>query len=203
MPSPNVAVPHREFATRTHRLNEVVGGLKGVDPPLQRMVAELVMLRLFDELQEGLLGVATRLACGAAYVDGTRPKLLTAPATSTQRAEELFKNFNRTKTVTLRWSKAKYIVDATQFVLDPGDPFVHACTTNGSVLAEMRVVRNRIAHANAGTRSAYAKVIRQHYGAKVNGLAPGTFLRSPRFHPTKLEQYLGFARVIVRGCARA
>src|SRR5687768_16655867 len=51
VPSQNTAVPHNEFVARSARHDQIVAGLGDVDVKLQKLLAELVMMRLFDELQ--------------------------------------------------------------------------------------------------------------------------------------------------------
>ena len=90
MPAQNLAVPHIGFVARSNRHGQVIQGLSQIEIHLQKLLAELVMLRLFDEFQEAIEGVALRLACGTPYVDGTAPVLLTAPATSTSGARQMY-----------------------------------------------------------------------------------------------------------------
>lgn len=203
MPPQSVAVPHSELLGRCHRHSQVIAALGGVEARLQKLVAELVMMRLFDDFQEAIAGIAFRLACGTAYADGTRPTLLTAPAKSTAQARSLYETFGRTKPQYAKWSKAGYINDTTKYVLEPSDPFTVACSAHGNVIAEMQSVRNRIAHANAKSRAGYAQVVKQRYGATRNNVSPGTLLISSRFSPVLLEQYLISCRVIAKACARA
>jgi len=171
--------------------------------PLQRLIAELVMMRMFDELMEAISGVATRLACGAPYVDGTSPLLLVPPSTSTINALYLFENHNRARHQFAKWSRAQYINDPTQHVLDPQDTFTTACSRHGGVIREMQGVRNRIAHSNGNARTALARVISRRYGTNLNHVTPGMLLISPRFQPILLSQYISAARVIAKDCARA
>ena len=203
MAAPNVSVPYREFLQHCARHDQVVAGLPSIDPRLQRLLAELVMMRLFDEFQETLAGIATRLACGTAYGDGTPPVLLTAPATSTGGARVLFSQHGRPKPVNVRWSRVKFITDATKYVLDQNDHFIQACSANSLVISEMQAVRNRIAHNNANSRSAFSVVVRRHYGANVNSVSPGLLLLSPRFTPSLLHTYIASCRVIARSCSRS
>ena len=203
MPPPNVAVPHSEFLRRSTRHDELIGGLAQIDARLQKLLAELVMMRLFDELQEALSGVAMRLACGTPYVDGTVPTLLTAPARSTAGAKDLFENLGRPRRRGVKWSGADFIAETTRYVLDAAEPFVLACNANTVVIAEMRAVRNRIAHGNESARAAFSAVVQRRYGAKLNNVSPGMMLLSPRFSPTLLEEYLTACRVIANACARA
>lgn len=203
MPTQNVAVPHSEFTSRTNRHDSVIHGLRQIDVRLQKLVAELVMLRLFDEFQEAIEGVALRLACGAPYVDGTPPMLLTGPAKSTSGARHLYEHHGRPNRAPAKWSKVTFINSTIKYVLDSSNPFTTVCNDNSLVISEMQAVRNRIAHANTNSRAAFAVVVQRRYGAKLNQVSPGTLLLSPRFSPTLLEAYLGACRTITRGCARA
>lgn len=203
MPSPNVRVPYEEFVGRSHRHGQVVSGLTSAEVRVQRLVAELVMMRMFDELMESIAGAAYRLACGAPYDDGTAPILLTPPATSTTNAKLLFENVNRNKPKFVKWSRAAYINATTKHVLDPNDSFSTSCSRHGGILEEMQGVRNRIAHRNGNARTSFAKVVKRRYGADLNHITPGVLLLSPRFQPVLINQYLTSARVIAKDCIKA
>lgn len=203
MPRSSVAVPYLEFVQRAARYDQVIKGLSAIDPSLQKLLAELVMMRIFDVFMESLAGIAARLACGATYADGVNPKLLTVPARSTQGAMNLFATHGRPKFQQPKWSKLGYITTTTELVLDKTDHFLTACSANASVIAEMQAVRNRIAHTNGNSRVAYAKVIRRLYGAKLNQVTPGMLLLSTRFAPSRLDTYLASCRVILKGCSRS
>lgn len=203
MPPQNVEVPHSEFVDRATRHDQVIQGLGEIEARLQKLVAELVMVRLFDQFQEAIAGVAFRLACGTPYADGTSPLLLTAPAKSTSGARDLFETFGRPKRKSVKWSKTTYINDTTKYVFDAANPFTVACNANSVIISEMQAVRNRIAHANANSRRAFAKVVKRRYGAPVNSVSPGTLLMSSRFTPTLLEEYLASCRVITKACTKA
>lgn len=174
-----------------------------MNPKLQKLLAELVMMRLFDEFQEAIAGIALRLACGTPYLDGTTPALLAPPASSTVRAKDLFENHGRTKPQHVKWSKTEFINKTTRFVIPTTEPFLLACSANSLVISEMQAVRNRIAHNNANSRTAYSGVVQRHYGAKINSISPGLLLLTTRFFPTLLNQYLATCRVIIKACARA
>jgi hypothetical protein len=181
----------------------VIQGIRLIEPGLQKLVAELVMMRLFDEFQDALSGIAQRLACGTPYADGTPPSLLTAAAKSTAGARLLFEQYGRAKPRPAKWSRTKFINETTKHVLNATEPFTLACIANALVISEMQAVRNRIAHKNASSRAAFAPVVQRHYGAKLNNVTPGLLLLSPRFSPTLLERYVIACRVIATGCARA
>jgi hypothetical protein len=181
----------------------VIFGLPSIDVRLQKLLAELIMMRLFDELQEAIAGVALRLACGTRYADGTAPHLLTAPARSTMGARHLYETHGRPKVKACKWSRTKFINETTKYVLDPGDPFTVTCNAHALVISEMQAIRNRIAHRNAAARAPFSTVVKRYYGAALNTVSPGLMLLSPRFSPTLLEQYLAASRVIAKSCARA
>ena len=203
MPAQNLAVPRREFIARSNRHGQVVQGLSRIEVRLRKLLAELVMLRLFDEFQEVIAGIALRLACGTPYVDGSSPMLLTEPAKSLSGARQLYETFGRSKQVNLRWSKTPFINNATKYVLDPSNAFNVACNANALTISEMQAIRNRIAHSNSKSRAAFARVVQRHYGATLNHVSPGMLLISPQFSPTLLEQYIGACRAIAKGCSKA
>jgi len=201
MPAQNLLVPHAEFHKRTTRHLQVISGMASADAQLQKLLAELVMMRLFDEFMDAIDGIACRLACGTSYVDGSAPKLLAPPARSTAKARDLFQNHGRVKPKFTKWSKTKFIKETTEFVLDPTDTFIQTCDQHGNLIAEMQAVRNRVAHGGTSARVAYAKIVKRHYGVQMNHISPGLLLLTPRFSPPLIHRYVSTCRVIVNGCA--
>jgi hypothetical protein len=166
------------------------------------MVAELVMMRLFDDLQDALSGIAARLASGSNYGDGATPVLLAPPAATIKSAIDLFTYFGRTKPRLPKWSRTHFINETTQNVMARSDHFLMACSASALEISEMQAVRNRIAHANTNSRKAFAAIVGRHYGANLNNISPGLFLMSSRFAPPKLEGYIAASQVIVKACSR-
>lgn len=202
MPSVNVSVPCSQLFSKLGHYQTIVAGLRALEPRLQRLVAELVMLRLVDELQTAVAGIALRLACGAPYSDGSSPVLLLSPAASTAAALTVMESYKRRPKYRARWGRASDIRDTVKHVLAGTDQYCSAITANALVIAEMQAVRNRIAHRNGNSVAAFANVIRRYYGAQV-GISPGALLLSSRFAPPLLERYLVACRVIVKDCARS
>lgn len=203
MPAPNVSLPADELTRRCARHEQILVGSAHLAAGVQKLLAELILIRLFDEFQEAVSGVALRLACGALYADGSHPVLLAPPASSTVAARALFEGFGRVKHESVRWSKVSYINATTRYVLDATDDFTEVINAHAAVIADMRAVRNRIAHANASSRAAFAAVVRKHYGARRNHVSPGMFLLSPRSSARPLDLYLATCRVIARDCVKA
>jgi len=164
------------------------------------MLAELVMMRLFDDFQEVVKGVAVRLACGATYADGTPPVLLIPSARSTTQALSNFENVARTKPKSAQWSKYAFIKETVENVIHPADPFLKSCSAGSAQIADMQVIRNRIAHT--GIKN-YPKLVRRHYGATMNHITPGVLLLSPRNSPPLLERYIATSRVLAKSLSRS
>ena len=203
MPAPSLRVPYLTFLERNAQHSRIAAVLPGLEPALQKALAELILIRLFDDLQEALSGMAYRLACGTAYVDNTAPQLLTAPARSTAAARYLFETHNRAKHQYVKWSRTSYIKSTVKHVLDWTDPFVAACDAHSLTISEMQSVRNRIAHRNATTRGPFNLVLRRYYGGAPTNVSPGLLLITPRVAPAPLFRYLTASRIIVKDCVRA
>lgn len=204
MPAPSVGVPYQEFLRRNSAHASIAGQLTDLSPTLQKALAELVMIRLFDDFLETTAGIAYRLACGADYLNGSPVSLQTTPARSAKSARLLFRDHNRAgKYWEPKWSTAPYIVKTTRFVIDPSERFIAAANAHTLTISDMQAVRNRIAHKNTRSRARYNTVLRRHYGGTPNGIAPGHLLLSPRVKPRVLDQYLIATRIIVRDLAGA
>lgn len=201
MPNPRVGVPYDHFIHRCARHRILAAGLPDIaDHQVRKLLAELVMMRLFDDLQELIQGVAVRLACGAPYLDGVAPVLRVAPFRSTTQALHAFENLNRNSRKFAKWSKPAFVGDSIKHVLGPNEYLYGACVAASAQLEEMRVVRNKIAHAAV---SDFRDVVRRYYGAHLNNVTPGHLLLSPRRSPNLLTTYIQTCEVIARSICRA
>lgn len=203
MPPQTLAVPYSTFIARNHQHGRIAAALPGLEPTLQKALAELILIRLSDDLQEALAGIAYRLACGTSYLDGSSPTLLVPKARSTDSARRLFEEQGRTKSKPAKWSRMKYIRQTTEHVMSGGELFIRTCDSHALTLSEIQAVRNRIAHKNTNSRNKFNPVVRRYYGAVPKNVSPGLLLLTPRISPTPLEFYLAATRIIVRDCVRA
>jgi hypothetical protein len=204
MPRPSLGVPYREFVERNQKHAKIASAIVGLEPALQKALAELILIRLFDDFQEAVSGIAYRLACGTPYVDGTSPTLLTAPARSAAGARALFESHGRGGSQKYeKWTNTRLIKQTTRFVIDQNGPFIRACDAHSLVIGEMQTVRNRIAHRNARTRKEFNIVLTRYFGGTPTGVTPGALLLTQRARPPRLQAYLTATRVIVRDCAKA
>lgn len=196
-------MPLRAVQTRTQQLSKIRAGLVDVNPGIQKLAAELLMLRLFDLFMDFLDGTAVRLVCGADYLDGSSPLLLQAPAPSTTTARRQMETLGRSKAISLTWSQARSVQRNVRYLVDPTDDFRITIRNHSSSLEEMRRVRNRIAHNNSGTRSLHLDVVEARYGARLKGITPGTLLLSRRLKRPLIDEYIGstdvLAKTLVKG----
>ena len=175
--------------------------LRGIE---RHYIAELIIIRVFALFESVVEESACRLVCGAIYSDGVTPQLMrTRPTRSFRRALDAMRRYNRTKPRILRWNKPAEIRANLDMLLCSSEHFTTTFRAHGHFLADLRKVRNHIAHANPRTRTKFQQVVLNHYGAKVPSLTPGRMLLSPRFNPSLAEQWCRKTRIILRAALRA
>jgi len=108
----------RDFAERLTVLERLVDGIDDVPLEFQKVVGELVMLRLFALLEEHIRGVCVKIACGARYVDGTRPALIKRAANRVAAMSQM-RTLNRPKNLDLSWTTCKAIKKNLEFSIAP------------------------------------------------------------------------------------
>jgi len=195
---PSLGPEYTYFSGATLRLAQLHRDLQGLDPKLQKVVAEIVHLRLYNLFENLISAIAAKLAAGASFLDGSSPQIV-ARARSVQGARTLFITHGRTKPkYQLRWSKASYIKDNVKHVISATDNYVLIVDRYGSFIDEIRRVRNRIAHNNSQSRFKYRHIVRRHYGAYMNHISPGTLLLSQRKSPCLLDQYIMKSRILAK-----
>jgi len=162
-----------------------------------------VLLRLFSLFENAISSICLKLACGARYIDGTAPNL-TSRACSVQTARTLFQRHGRLRPRhVLKWSTAAEIKENLRYIIDINDNIVVVVDRNGSLIDELRRVRNRIAHNNPQSRKNYRDIVRSYYGAFLNNVTPGILLITQRLTPSLLERYIKKQRIFMKDAARA
>jgi len=198
----SVQVDQRRYDQEVRRLTDLVLHLDQLEPQYQKMVAEIVMLRLCSLLESTIESVASKLLSGSPYADGSPPILLLR-SRSMRAAMDNMMTHGRAKPLKyLRWSEAGIIGHNVRNLLDRNDNFATVVTNHGRFLDEMRRVRNRVAHNSAKSRSEFGQVVLQYYGANPSGVTVGVLLKSKRFAPTLIERYLQGSRVLVRALVK-
>ncbi|MBC8461929.1 MAG: hypothetical protein H8D67_28500 [Deltaproteobacteria bacterium] len=200
---PRLDLEYTFYRRETNKLIALYANISPLSPTYQKLVAEIIVLRLFDLLQNVIKPVTVKVICGARYIDGSLPLLL-EPAESNQEAVYKMKSHNRKKPRrNLRWSQVSEVKKNVKYLIDPNDHLVTVLGIHASFIEEVRCVRNRIAHNNPDSRKKYRSVVKSHYGAFVNSVTPGILLLSPRRTPTLMEQYLRKSRIFVKEMVKA
>lgn len=172
-------------------------GSKALDAKYQYMISEVIMLRLFSTLEATISEVAFKLACGALYRNGNAPIIL-RPCSSIQDAHTTMLNHNRRRPLQFhRWTKASFIRESIEHVLDVTDSFFVNVQNHGTLINEMRIVRNHIAHKSTSTRNEYNQLLRITYGGNPR-LTVGSFLTSTSRNPlANIDRYISTTRIIL------
>ncbi len=90
------------------KLIDLLPHITSLQPRFSKLVVEILLLRLFDSLQEAIVSVITKICCGALYLDGSQPKLA-VQSKSRQGTIANMMNYGRKKQRDLRWSPVKEI----------------------------------------------------------------------------------------------
>jgi len=180
-----------------NKLIDLLPNISSLHPKYKKIVAEILLLRLFDSLTETISSLATKISCGALYVDGSRPNLA-VQFKSQGAAINSMMTYKRPKPRRLQWSQVKEIKKNVRYVIDPNEHFVNELDRHTLFVEEMRWIRNRIAHSNKIARDNYRKAVLRYYGGYVNSVTPGMLLLSPRQKPVLIEQYLKKSRILVK-----
>lgn len=202
MPAPSLSVTVREVERSLDRLR-MYRSLSGtLAPTFQHLIAEVILLRVSAILELAIEELACKLVAGASYINGTYPALLYA-ANSVAGARLAINTRSGPKPPPyLTWTRASDIRRNVSKVLNVAEPFVYYARAHGTILNEIRMVRNGVAHNSANAKSEFRGVIRTTYGANVS-LTVGAFLTSTTRRPVaKIDEYLAGTRVIVGQLAR-
>jgi len=149
------------------------------------MVAELSLVRLAVGLENALSTGFYRVGAGRPFADGSAATILHPP--SQPRTAEARMKHGRGK---ITWLNASELSDAIEAVVDPTDACHNRLRSHGSTLAQVRRIRNHIAHRNRNSSQQFQIVVQSIYGARLNNVTPGTLLLTPRGGPTPLIRRL-------------
>ena len=204
MPRPNLKVDWAQCEAETVRLRSLLPSLVTLSPAHRKLVAEIVMVRLFLLIENTIASSAAKMLCGAAYLDATLPMRLVTPQ-SMEAAKTLMRTHGRNPAKrNLWWTQSREIRDNLCFTLNAKDPFFGIVSRHAGLLTDMRHVRNHIAHKNASTRANFQNVVRRHCGGLKRGMTPGLLLLITLPSGTSLlESYIVSGRVTVRDLLHA
>lgn len=194
---------YASFRSESERLLDLLGSTGALSPAHQKVIAEIVLLRLSILIENATKIAFCRICCGTVYLDGQAPLLISGPYMNAPAAIAAMKTLNRPRDRGLPWNDGREIRENVTHIVDTADPSITVMTNFAAMLTELRYIRNHIAHKNDGTRRNFRKIIRKYYGANVRGITCGTLLLSSRVStPPLVEKLIRQARVYMRSLAR-
>jgi len=169
----------------------------------QKIFAEILVVRLFLLIENSLASIASKLLCGAPYLDHSTPRRLVY-ARSINHARSMMQTHGRSTPLSnLSWTQSKDIRNNLDATLDRTDPFYTTILTYSDFLTELRYVRNHIVHANDNSRKNFQKIVRKHFGGLKRGMTPGLLLLTHRLGPhPQLKKYIVSGRMLLRELVR-
>lgn len=196
MPAPSLHVTYAKALRDIQILSNYRTASLTLEPKFQHFVAEVVLIRLFSIVESAIKESALKLSCRAQYRNGTTPSLV-VNCRSLVDAESKFINYNRTRPVNLKWTKASFINNSIKEVIPSSESFRVQILHYSQYLNEMRKVRNHIAHRTSSTYNDYKSVIQTNFGAQLR-IQPGAFLTSTkRITTPKIDAYISTSRIMI------
>lgn len=202
---PSLNGDYEDFRAETARLAALLASTGGLAPVHRKYIAEIALLRLAILIENSMKSVFCKLLCGADFIDGSAPTLLTAPHRNAPIAVMAMKTHGRAKSkYGLSWNDGAEIRNSIGFLIDTSDQCHADLIKHASFMTDIRWIRNHIAHRNAGTRKNFVKLIRRYYGAKKPGVTCGNLLLSPRVSAPRplIETHLIKANVMMKEIVR-
>lgn len=163
------------------------------------LVAELAYLRCFLAWEVFLEEVFVCYALGKPAPNGTTFETYVAPPNEAH-ARGMITGEGR---AFVSWNRPKAVRERAQLFFREGEPFSPALLTISTILSDMIVVRNRIAHRSTSARAKFLDLVRLRLGSVPPGISPGRFLLAPGVTPTlrRIDEYLTELRVVARQIA--
>jgi hypothetical protein len=193
----------RSFTEETDRLLALLASISDMAAMHRKIIAEIAHLRLAILLENHMKIILSKLCCGAAYIDGSVPKLL-VPQKSAAAAVTAMQVLNRAKPIYVSWNDGPSMREGVEHIVDPAEHCIRVLRNFGSHFTEMRYIRNHIAHRNDGTRTNFRKLVRKYYGASVPGITGGLLLLSPRVSkPSLIEVHIKTSRTLIKDLLKA
>lgn len=199
MPIPNINTSYNNSIKEIGILSNYMTDCASLESKYQYFISEVVMIRLFAILETTIGEIALKLACGAVYKNETAPLTqVVCSSINDANGKMLTHNRGRSNLRWLKWTNENDIEKSIKHVLVLTDKFFVAVQNHASLIDEMRIVRNHIAHRNSGTARQYYQVLHAIYTGNLK-IAMGAFLISTTRHTLpNIKRYLISVPVILQ-----
>jgi len=201
---PSVLVNHREFFAHADKLRALAVHVPAFATDYQMLLAEMIVIQAFYFFESAVEGIAAKLICGACYADGIMP-VISHRGRSVDDALTKMRTVERTRPKgLLKWNKMSEINGNVRYIMAATEHFCMTCRGHAARINEIRIVRNHMAHGNAGTRREFESVVRRRLGAVPQRLPrPGVFvLREFTPGTILLVEYVVTLEAIIRDIAK-
>lgn len=191
MPVVNINTSYQKSIKAIDILSKYMIECKNLESKYQYIVSEVIMIRLFAILETTIGDMALKIACGARYKNGVVP-LTHLTCSSINDAYNKMISYNRgTRPLRyLKWTTVNDTKMCIMHILNTSDKFFVNIQNHKDLLDEMRLIRNHIAHKNAGTARKYYEVLKLIYSGNLR-IAMGAFLTSIARNPLpNIDRYL-------------
>lgn len=196
MASPRIETTYSSALSQITILENYRNCSLALESKFQHLIAEVIMLRLFSIIENCIRETAQKLACGSSYKNGINPiPIITCRSMSDACLK--FQSYNRTKPISLRWTKVQFVNNSIKKIIPPTEPFRIKLVPFNNSYDEMRKVRNHIAHRTSSTYVDYKAVIIQNFGGQLK-IKTGAFLTSTkRLSRAKIDTYFSISRIMI------
>ena len=141
------------------------------------MIVEMAFLRIFVSWESFLEESFIRYATGAITPAGYGPERLINPQNLGHALDLIHSGRDY-----INWNSASEVIQRSALYFQDGEPYRSALEPAIIDLDEMNIIRNRIAHKSAKSKSKFNSFIRRKFGHSVRGMTPGRLLLTQ--HPS-------------------
>jgi hypothetical protein len=139
-----------------------------------------------------------RYLCGAQAPSGVPPRLLQQRSPNLESARRLVIG----SASYVSWAHTP-TTDRARVHFQSGEPYVSALAAASSVLSEMAIVRNRLAHSGDYAADRFSQVVRSRLGYVPRGMTPGRFLLAQVPGTTAGSRYIDVYVATVRAAGHS
>ena len=173
------------FLKEISALEALISELEGLPPAHQKLIAELIIIKLAVGLENCLSQGFYRLASGQADLKGDLLVRHSHPSTIAAAKSELLAGCRNSP-----WLNTSDTCKCLEKVVVASDPILSRIRRHGNTVSSIRKIRNHVAHKNRNSSTKFGDVVRQVYGARLNSISPGTLLLTKRAGSRPLCQQL-------------
>ena len=177
-----IPVTVEKYRKSSGRLRLLLDGIGQLSPMHQKTISELVAVRLAVALENCISQSLYRVAAGKPMCSGRVASLNVVPF-----GQKLAQSAVRTgcsKEGNIRsWLDSSELTARMIHIVHEDDMILSRIRAHGGTFADLRKIRNHIAHGNRVSFTGFQQIVLRVYGAKLNHVTPGMLLLTKRAKP--------------------